>query len=330
VFQIVDNVLCFIFFLEVIVRFLAFKRKCDALTDGWFVFDGSLVALMVWETWIMAILYVAYGINFGGGAAKHAQALRYLRLVRLVRVARATRLLTSCPELLIITRGLFAGIRSVFAVCVLLLLIIYIYAVVFTMTLSHSEVGAGSFETVPQAMNTLLLQVLCGPDGDFIKSLLDEAWVYYFVYLTFIFIALQTLMNMLIGILCDVVSSVAADSNDEAFAKEVESQLGRLAIKLDQDGSGTISKEEFDVLIHDPQMTSSFFDLGVDIVAVADFAKFIFEQCDEISYADFGKLVGHFRGTKVSTIKDVMDVRRYVTMELLSLEERFGRVASMS
>jgi len=46
-----------------------------------------------------------------------------------------------------------------------------------------------------------------------------------------------------------------------------------------------------------------------------------------MSYVDFGKLVGHFRGTKAATIKDVMDMRRYVTMELLSLERRIAQIA---
>jgi uncharacterized membrane protein len=327
IFQLVDNVFCFIFTFEIAVRFAAFECKIDALKDPWFMFDGSLVTLMVWETWIMSMLYLVEGIEYGGRTAQGSQVLRMVRLVRLVRVARTTRLVSACPELIIITKGLFAGLRSVFAVLVMLLVIIYVFAIIFTMTLTGSQVGEGLFDNVPQSMNTLLLQVLCGPDTDFMRSLLAASWVHYIIELTYLFIALQTLMNMLIGTLCHVMSTVSEESNEAAFTTEVEHQLGRLATVLDQDQSGGISKEEFDVLINDPQMTSSFNDLGVDIVGVADFAKFIFEQCDEISYVDFGKLVGHFRGTKAATIKDVMDMRRYVTMELLSLEARFAHIS---
>lgn len=73
-------------------------------------------------------------------------------------------------------------------------------------------------------------------------------------------------------------------------------------------------------------------DLGLP---TADhFAKFIFEQCPTISYADFELLVGQFRMdfellvghllSKAATMKDVTDMRRYITVELLGLEQRLS------
>merc|ERR1712072_1011422 len=129
-------------------------------------------------------------------------------------------------------------------------------------------------------------------------------------------------MNMLIGILCDVMSQVALDSKEEMLLKEVKSQIKRLAAQIDVDGSGTIDKDEFELLIRDPMMTTSFHDLGVDVVGVANFGEFIYEQVDEISFTDFAFLCSQFRGNKQASVQDVMDLRRYVTVELLSLESR--------
>lgn len=320
-FQIADNLFCTVFFFEITVRFMAFKRKLDAFSDAWFLFDSLTTMLMVWETWIMVFVYLTFGsLVSGKGGAQDSQALRMLRLVRLVRVARTTRLLHAFPELFILARGMIEGMRSVLAVLCLLMLFVYIFAVMFTMTLSGADVVGGVFDTVPRSMNILLLQVLCGPDVDFIQSLLAVHWLYYVMYLSFLLIATLTLMNMLIGILCDVVSNVADDSKEEILLKEVRSQVNRLANELDEDGDGGISKEEFDKITADANMTAMFTDLGVDVVAVAHFGKFIYEQCDELSYGDFGKLVCQFRGKKAATVQDVMDMRRYVTMELLSLE----------
>merc|ERR1719424_1299999 len=111
------------------------------------------------------------------------------------------------------------------------------------MTLSGTAVlqGEDTFSTVLHSMNFLLLQVLCGPSADVAKAMLDIHWVYYGLYLVFLLFANLTLMNMLIGILCDVVSNVAMEANEEAFAKEVESQLTRLASMLDEDKDGLIS-----------------------------------------------------------------------------------------
>lgn len=318
--EIVNSCFCLTFSVELLIRFLAFKRKRDAFRDHWFVFDGSLVALMVWETWIVCIVYLATGFTAGGNGA--AATLRPMRLIRLVRVARAARLLHSVPELWVLGQGMARALRSVLAVLCLLMLVIYVFAVMFTMTLSGSRVGAGVFDTVPQALNFLLLEVLCGPSADFVLSLLAEGCVYYLMYLAFLLIALLTLMNMLIGILCEVVAHEAQLSKEKAFLMEVEKQVTRLAKDLDDDGSGGISADEFERIIRDPSMITSLHEFGVDIVDVAHFARFVYEQTDEISLPDFGQMVGQFRGSKACTVKDIMDVRQYITMELLELESR--------
>merc|ERR1712139_754129 len=54
VFQVVENMFCTYFFFELLVRFMAFKWKRNCLKDPWFVFDSSLVLLMVLETWVMS------------------------------------------------------------------------------------------------------------------------------------------------------------------------------------------------------------------------------------------------------------------------------------
>merc|ERR1719424_2451196 len=121
---------------------------------------------MIWETWIMVLLYIYFGFASGGQAGKYPQILRMFRLVRLVRVARATRLLHSCPELCTLAKGMIAGMRSVMSVLCLLSLIIYIFAIMFTMTLSESSaVPSSSFATVPASMDFLFMQVLCAPSA---------------------------------------------------------------------------------------------------------------------------------------------------------------------
>jgi len=270
----------------------------------------------------MVAFYLLFGYAAGAQGAKNSQALRSLRLIRLIRVARATKLLKVAPELLILARGMIAGLRSVLAVLVMLMLLVFVYAVMFTMTLAGTELGSGVFDTVPQSMNSLLLCALCGPDVDFITSILNFSVVHYLLYLSFILVALLTLMNMLIGILCSVMSEVTESAKEEAMYSEVKGQVARLAKELDTDGDGNISHDEFENIIQDPQMICCFTELGVDVVGFANFATFIYEQTDDISYIDFGLLVCQFRGSKLASVLDMMDLRRYVTMEILSLETR--------
>merc|ERR1719271_2359554 len=129
-------------------------------------------------------------------------------------------------------------------------------------------------------------------------------------------------MNMLIGILCDVVSNVATDEKEESFVLKVESLVGHLMQDLDTDGSHTLSKEEFDGIIMNQDMMHVLHDFGVDVVGIVDFGSFLFQECDELSFADFLNLVIQFRETKQATIKDVMDLRKYLARELSCLEAR--------
>jgi hypothetical protein len=326
IFQIGDNAFLLVFLFEILVRFFAFENKLNAFMDSWFVFDTILVSLMVWETWIMVTIYLWFGYVSGSAEIGNYQVLRILRMVRLARVARSTRLLHTVPELWVLAQGVIVGLRSVLAVLCLLLLIVYVFGVLFTLCLADTELAVGKFETVPMGINFLLLEVLCGPDKAFIQKLLTLHVAYYLMYLSFLLIAVLLLMNMLIGILCTVVSDVAYTQKEEKFMLEVEYQTARLAKSLDHDRSGGISKEEFDIIIKDPFITASFDEIGVDIVAVANFARFIFEWCDEISYTDFGMLVAQFRTNKQSTVKDIMAIREYVTMELLEMEAQICQV----
>merc|ERR1712118_514424 len=66
-----------------------------------------------------------------------------------------------------------------------------------------------------------------------------------------------------------------------------------------------------------------------DIVGLANFARFIYEQCDEIPYMDLCRLVADYRGNRNCTVKDVMEMRRYVTMELVGLESRLAQMENV-
>jgi hypothetical protein len=240
---------------------------------------------------------------------------------RLSRVARTARLLNSIPELMILAKGMLIAVRSVLSILFLLTLVIYIFAVTFTQVLAGTPVAAGKFDSVPQSMNFLLLQVLCGFDAAFIDSLLTVGFVYYALFLVFLLLASLTIMNMLIGILCDVVATVADVEKDEAFNRDLDSQVMDLARTLDKSGSGTIFRDEFDEVTRNPALAQSLDELGVDVVSISDYAHFIFSQCEELSHQDFVMMVSQFRGCKGATVKDMMDMRKYVALELHYVKE---------
>lgn len=329
IFQIVDNLFCFYFTFEILTRFGAFKVKAHALQDAWFVFDLSLVSLMIWETWISVGIYLfikSQGGDIsteGGGGA--GSIFRILRIFRLTRVARMARLLRGMPELMVLVKGMLEGIRSVSATMLLLMLIIYVFAVLFTQLLSGTEVGEGCFDTVPQAMNCLLLQGVFPDQSSIIEKMLSADLRYYLFMLIYLVFVSLTIMNMLIAVLCEVVSVVAQVDKEENSMRDLKSKIGDVLQSLGvPEGSQEVSKEHFSNLTDNPEAMRSLHDVGVDVVALVELADFLFQDEDALGLAQFVEVVLQFRGSNTATVKDIVDMRSFLRRELEALEDKMS------
>jgi len=144
-----------------------------------------------------------------------------LRVFRIARVARLGSLFKAMPELLTMVRGMVAATRSVFSMFLVLVIIIYMYAVFFTQMLAGTETGQGCFDNVPQAMNCLLLDGVFADQASFVTKLLDASLGYYVLVLTYLFLVTLTVMNLLIGVVCEVVETVARKSKDEILIQSL-------------------------------------------------------------------------------------------------------------
>jgi hypothetical protein len=243
-FIIMENIFCIYFTFEVVVRFIGFKSKhpCSIIKDKWFMFDGTLVTMMVLETWIFPV----FGI---GGALSQ---LSVLRLLRLLRISRMARLMKKVPELMIIIKGLIASFRSVSCTAILQVLILYVWSILFVS--EYHEKGpddeeeiASYFGTMGKSMFSLFIygtvlddvtactDAIRGTENVFMLSL----------FIVFILISSFTILNMLIGILCEVVSATAESEKTKAVETSAKEAITTLFEKMDVDGSGTITQEEF-------------------------------------------------------------------------------------
>ena len=189
-------------------------------------------------------------------------------------MARMARLLRSVPELLIIVRAIAIALRSVFFLMVLLVGLVYVFALLFNQLFdgknqppgapsqvacqllvtscrcahacSRAALGPLAFEapgsmaresfgSLPQAMNTLLMAGAL-PDQ---SSLVEEAGavhvLLYPLMLLYMLLASLTVMNMLVGILCEVVSVVSAVEKEEVLLKSVKTHLKQLLLAAEAD-----------------------------------------------------------------------------------------------
>merc|ERR1719487_2062982 len=78
------------------------------------------------------------------------------------------------------------------------------------------------------------------------RRVLDHSQVMVWVFIFYILAASFTVLNMLIGVLCEIVSATAQAEADEVTIKDVKARLIRVFEEIDTDGSGRISKDEFE------------------------------------------------------------------------------------
>lgn len=320
------------------MRYLAFKRKRNGLRDMWFVFDSALVLLMVLETWVMSAFLLVTGAGASGGLG-NASILRMARLMRLTRMARMARLLRSMPELMILVRGMVAATRSVFFTLLLLAVILYVFAIAFRQLLDGTKLGDEWFINVPQAMHTLLVY---GTFMDEISALAfriqKEAPVMLPVFYAYVLIGSLTLLNMLIGVLCEVVTAVANTEKEAmaiSYVKDVMLEI-LTSTGLDSNRDGKISKDEFLSLFDNLQALALLDDVGVDIVGLLGFADFLFEDEHDqedaekpedheekfLSYDELMKLILDLRGSNQATVRDIVDLRKFVRQQFGLLAEK--------
>jgi len=168
-------------------------------------------------------------------------------------------------------------------------------------------------------MMTLLLR---GTFLDEITELLDDmreesVWM-VLLFLCFVLLAAQTVMNMLIGVLCEVVSIVAATEKEEMMMNYVVMRLGEIMSQLNYSTDGNISKKEFVKMLGSVDATRTLQEVGVDAVGLVDFADVIFANKDdedgeiELNFQEFMDIVLQFRGTNTATVKDVVESQKIV------------------
>merc|ERR1719359_2458965 len=67
----------------------------------------------------------------------------------------------------------------------------------------------------------------------FMDDLRRDMWPLVFLALIFICLAAMTLMNMLVGVLCEVVSAVAETEKQQIITQKVSEEMFEIACKLD-------------------------------------------------------------------------------------------------
>jgi hypothetical protein len=171
-------------------------------------------------------------------------------------------------------------------------------------------------------MRYLLVQGTMPDVFDAIMPIWEDNHLYALMFAFFVLVVTITIMNMLVGVLVGVVNTITAVEKESLMIHFVKDSLLELMddISADEDKDGKIDRHEFEQLIQVPNAIRAFSQMGVDVVGLVDLADFIFKDShSSVSYGDFIDLLIQLRGSNQATVKDVVDLRKCVTVEMVQM-----------
>jgi len=196
---------------------------------------------------------------------------------------------------------------------------------------------------VPDAMNTLLLSGMLPLYAVLVNDVSKENPLLWFVMMVFILLAAVTVMNMLIGVLVEVVRTVAATEKEGLTVSHVTHQLREVMHQFKNPGAcktlskkrtremadmenryshgnhenseeGNLVRADFEKFLTTVEVALIIQEIGVDVWSLIDMADMIYEEYDKegngLSFEGFIDLVLNMRGTNPSTLKDVRSQMR--------------------
>jgi len=262
VYFIVQDLFFAVYFsAELIIRFLGYRRKRKCFSDGWFVFDSFLVLLMDVETFILPFV-----------GSSGMPNLSILRMLRLLRISRMAKLMRTFPELMLIVKGLGAAVRAVTWTFVLIMMVLFVCAIIFTSVyhqgLKSDEEIANKIESLfgdmSKSMFSLIIMGTLLDDVTFCADHIRASGNFYMLAAFVVFIILSSFMmlNMLLGILVEVVANTAEGEKAKEKNITVRKEMLKIVSDLAGDEPG-IRRDQFLFLAFDKSVLKHLTELGI-------------------------------------------------------------------
>jgi hypothetical protein len=276
------------------------------------------------------------------------------------------RLMRAFPELMIMIQGMVAAGRSVFSTLVLLLITLYVFAIVFKQLFGdhpdYYPVVAENYGSLGMSSFYLFMGgTLCDDITSRMGELLDETGILGIsLFALYVLISAFTVLNMLIGVLCEVVTATADEEGRKAKVAKVQEMIGPVFDEIDQDGTMTVSRKEFEQLSENDTVREAFAEVGIEVDHVVALADTLFEPAEtdesvqkraderrtrqrtvsgsdvhevaepeeepskELSFNDFVELLVRTRPDNKASVMDLADLRQVLRVMVRGVDVRIG------
>lgn len=224
-----DTFVTIFFLVELSLRFIACSKKRYFFKDPWNIFDTIIVV----------------------GSLVPISETEMILLARLLRVFRVLRLVSIIPDLRFLINALLKAIPKMGYIVLLMFIIFYIFAAVGS--IFFNDVNETLWGDIAISMLTLFRVATFEDWTDVMyetMAVYPLSWVFYII---FIFLTAFVFLNMMVGVVLDVMTSETAKKEQEnqdnhhhelvTQIAELQAQVSKLADNIDAQNS-TVSKRE--------------------------------------------------------------------------------------
>lgn len=257
-------------------------------------------------------------------------------------------MLRSLPELMIMIKGMMSAACSVGYTLGLLLLVTYVFAIAirnlvpaantfepiedkYGWQVDQEAIETTYFFSVVEAMHSLIIfGTFCDALSDFLYAVKAQSTPCFMLSWVYICLASLTIMNMLIGVLCEVISAVASEEKESMIVDQVNEKFGNIVKELDTDGDGDLSWEEFQQILDYPDALRALESVNVDPESMVDLAEdFFFEDGEpvKVTFPEFMNLVLDLRGGQQATVRDIMGLGKRFNKKVMKNKDKMDGIS---
>lgn len=205
-----DWLITFIFLAEITIRFIGEEHKKDFFKKGWNIFDTLIV--------VMSLIPI--------------EDSELALIGRLIRIFRVLRMISIIPELRMLLNSLLIALPQLGYVVALMFIIFYIYAAVGSNF--FASINPVLWDDLSISMLTLFRVMTFEDWTDVMYETMEVyplSWIYY---LSFIFFTAFAFLNMVIGIVVNVLNEENEKIKQEEHQDKENQEIMELNRKLDE------------------------------------------------------------------------------------------------